>query len=246
MLKRFTLTLILVLLASGGTSPAADAGSLRVKVRWVDDGDTIVVAGGERVRYLGINTPEVAHKDEPGEPFGDEAKAFNKKLVQGRWINLELAEQQRDPYGRLLAYVFLADGTFVNGELVRQGYAHLLRKQPKLRYWERLLALQRQALKKKKGMWSLPVVAGSSIGLTASLAERQPLVIDLDSEIVMKRCTMGSALAVTVNPNMTGQCSALKSEIRNPKHETNTKSEFSNVQNVTSRKVLFGVLVIWI
>ncbi|MES0396950.1 MAG: thermonuclease family protein, partial [Syntrophobacteria bacterium] len=81
MLKRFTLTLILVLLASGGTSPAADAGSLRVKVHWVDDGDTIVVAGGERVRYLGINTPEVAHKDEPGEPFGDEAKAFNKKLV---------------------------------------------------------------------------------------------------------------------------------------------------------------------
>ena len=158
MLKRFTLTLILVLLASGGTSPAADAGSLRVKVHWVDDGDTIVVAGGERVRYLGINTPEVAHKDEPGEPFGDEAKAFNKKLVQGRWINLELAEQQRDPYGRLLAYVFLADGTFVNGELVRQGYAHLLRKQPKLRYWERLLALQRQALKEKKGMWSLPVV----------------------------------------------------------------------------------------
>ncbi|MEE8620541.1 MAG: thermonuclease family protein [Syntrophobacteria bacterium] len=158
MLKRLTLTLILVLLASGGTSPAADAGSLRVKVHWVDDGDTIVVAGGERVRYLGINTPEVAHKDEPGEPFGDEAKAFNKKLVQGRWINLELAEQQRDPYGRLLAYVFLADGTFVNGKLVRQGYAHLLRKQPKLRYWERLLALQRQALKEKKGMWSLPVV----------------------------------------------------------------------------------------
>ena len=158
MLKRLTLTLILVLLASGGTSPAADADSLRVKVHWVDDGDTIVVAGDERVRYLGINTPEVAHKDEPGEPFGDEAKAFNKKLVQGRWINLELAEQQRDPYGRLLAYVFLADGTFVNGELVRQGYAHLLRKQPKLRYWERLLALQRKALKEKKGMWSLPVV----------------------------------------------------------------------------------------
>jgi endonuclease YncB( thermonuclease family) len=158
MLKRFTLTLILVLLTSGGTSPAAGADSLRVKVHWVDDGDTIVVAGGERVRYLGINTPEVAHKDEPGEPFGDEAKAFNKKLVQGRWINLELAEQQRDHYGRLLAYVFLADGTFVNGELVRQGYAHLLRKQLKLPYWELLLALQRQALKEKKGMWSLPVV----------------------------------------------------------------------------------------
>jgi micrococcal nuclease len=157
MLKRFTLTLILALLACGWPSPAADADSPRVKVRWVDDGDTIVVAGGERVRYLGINTPEVAHKDKPGEPFGDEAKAFNKKLVQGRWINLELAEQQRDHYGRLLAYVFLADGTFVNGELVRQGYAHLLRRQPKLRYLKQLLELQRQALKKKKGIWSLPV-----------------------------------------------------------------------------------------
>jgi micrococcal nuclease len=157
MLKRFTLTLILALLACGWPSPAADADSPRVKVRWVDDGDTIVVAGGERVRYLGINTPEVAHKDKPGEPFGDEAKAFNKKLVQGRWINLELAEPQRDHYGRLLAYVFLADGTFVNGELVRQGYAHLLRRQPKLRYWKQLLELQRQALRQKKGMWSLPV-----------------------------------------------------------------------------------------
>ena len=158
MLKRFTLTLTLVLLACGLASPTADADSPPVKVRWVDDGDTIVVAGGERVRYLGINTPEVAHKDKPGEPFGDEAKAFNKKLVQGRWINLEVGEQQRDHYGRLLAYVFLEDGTFVNGELVRQGYAHLLRKQSKLRYWKRLLALQRQALKEKKGMWSLPVV----------------------------------------------------------------------------------------
>jgi endonuclease YncB( thermonuclease family) len=158
MLKRFTLTLILVLLACGLASPAAAAYSLRVKVHWVDDGDTIVVAGGERVRYLGINTPEVAHKDKPGEPFGEEAKAFNTKLVQGRWISLELAKQQRDHYGRLLAFVFLEDGTSVNGELVRQGYAHLLRRQPELPHWKRLLELQRQALKEKKGIWSLPVL----------------------------------------------------------------------------------------
>ena len=158
MLKRFTLTLILALIACGWTSPAADADSRRVKVRWVDDGDSIVVSGGERVRYLGINAPEIAHKDEPGEPFGNEARAFNKKLVQGRHIFLEVGEQKRDPYGRLLAFVFLEDGTFVNGKLVRQGYAHLLRKQPKLRYWERLLSLQRRALQEKRGIWSLPVV----------------------------------------------------------------------------------------
>lgn len=158
MLKRFALTFILSLIVCGLIFPAADADSLRVKVRWVDDGDTIVVTGGERVRYLGINTPEVEHKDNPAEPFADEARAFNKKLVQGRWVNLELAEQQRDHYGRLLASVFLADGTFVNGELVRRGYAHLLRKQRKLPYWKRLLELQRQALKEKRGIWSLPVV----------------------------------------------------------------------------------------
>jgi micrococcal nuclease len=68
-----------------------------------------------------------------------------------------LAENSRDHYGRLLAYVFLKDGTFVNGELVNQGYAHLIRRQSKVSYWDRLLNLQRQALKKKKGIWSLPV-----------------------------------------------------------------------------------------
>jgi endonuclease YncB( thermonuclease family) len=158
MLKRFILIFIFTLIACGWISPTADADTLRAKVHWVDDGDTIVVTGGERVRYLGINTPEIAHKDREAEPFGDEAKAFNKKLVQGCWINLELAKPQRDHYGRLLASVFLADGTFVNGELVRRGYAHLLRIQPTLPHWKRLLELQRQALKEKKGMWSLPVV----------------------------------------------------------------------------------------
>jgi len=128
-----------------------------IRVRWVADGDTIVLTDGERVRYAGINAPEVAHDGEPGEPLGDEARAFNQKLVLDRWLNLELAENSRDHYGRLLAYVFLEDGTFVNGELVQQGYAHLTRRQPRVHYWERLLNLQRQALKEKKGIWSLPV-----------------------------------------------------------------------------------------
>lgn len=158
MIRRLTLTSFLVLLACGLFFPLVQAEPVSVLVRWVDDGDSIVLSGGERVRYLGINAPEVAHKDKPGEPFGDEARAFNKKLVQGRHINLEVGEQQRDHYGRLLAFVFLEDGTFVNGELVRRGYAHLLRKQPKLRYWERLLSLQRRALQEKRGIWSVPVV----------------------------------------------------------------------------------------
>ena len=154
MLKRFVLTL---LIACTLAALAVYGAEKRGQVRWVADGDTIVLTDGERVRYAGINAPEVAHDGEPGELFGDEARAFNQKLVLGRWLTLELAENSRDHYGRLLAYVFLEDGTFVNGELVQQGYAHLIRRQPRVRYWERLLNLQRQALKEKRGLWSLPV-----------------------------------------------------------------------------------------
>ena len=157
MASRPTLSLILLLLALGFPSYQSTAAPDGALVKWVNDGDTIILAGGEKVRYLGINAPEIAHDEEPGEPHGDEAKSFNKKLVLGRWVKLEMEKEKRDRYGRLLAYVFLEDGTFVNGELVRQGYAHLLRRQAKLRYWDRLLELQRQALIKKRGLWSLQV-----------------------------------------------------------------------------------------
>ncbi len=157
MLKRFILTLHPVLIVCTLVALPLYGAEKRGLVRWVADGDTIVLTGGERVRYAGINAPEIAHNGEPGEPYGDEARAFNKKLVLGRWLNLELAEESRDHYGRLLAYVFLEDGTFVNGELVQQGYAHLIRRQSKALNWERLLNLQRDALKDKKGIWSLPV-----------------------------------------------------------------------------------------
>ena len=157
MLKRFILTLHLILIVYTLAALPVFGAEKRGRVRWVADGDTIVLTGGERVRYAGINAPEVAHHGEAGEPYGDEARRFNQKLVLGRWLNFQLAEESRDHYGRLLAYVFLEDGTLVNGELVQQGYAHLIRGQSKVLYWERLLNLQRQALKEKKGIWSLPV-----------------------------------------------------------------------------------------
>ena len=132
MLKRFLLTLLIACTLAAIVVYGAEK---RGQVRWVADGDTIVLTDGERVRYAGINAPEVAHDGEPGELFADEARAFNQQLVLGLWLNLELAENSRDHYGRLLAYVFLEDGTFVNGELVQKGYAHLIRRQPRVRYW---------------------------------------------------------------------------------------------------------------
>lgn len=148
------------IVAPGGLSipSPVKAAEKRMLVKWVHDGDSVVLSDGERVRYLGINAPEIVHGDQPEEPYGDEARKYNRNLVLGRWVKLELAEQRRDRHGRLLAYVFLEDGTFVNEELLRLGYAHLLRKQANLRYWKRLLEIQRQALKEKKGIWSISAV----------------------------------------------------------------------------------------
>ena len=143
-------TLHLIVVAYIFAALTVYSAETRGRVRWVADGDTITLTSGERLRYAGINAPAVAQDGEPGEPFGDEARELNQKLILGRWLNLELAEESRDHYGRLLVYVFLEDGTFVNGELVQQGYAHVIRRQSGSRYWERLLNLQRRALKEKK------------------------------------------------------------------------------------------------
>ena len=157
-LRRIVPFLILIGFTIGLSTHLAAASQMRALVRWVDDGDTVVLEGGGRVRYVGVNTPEIAHGDEPGEPFAEEARTYNRKLVLGRTVTLEIGERQYDQYGRMLADVFLKDGTFVNGELVRHGYAHLLRGQTQLRYWERLLKLQRQAIREKRGIWTLPAV----------------------------------------------------------------------------------------
>lgn len=124
-----------------------------VGVRWVDDGDTIVLSDGRRVRYIGINAPEVARKDKSAERFGSEARDFNKKLVYRNEVRLEFDEERFDRYNRLLAYVFLRDGTFVNAELVKSGLAHCLFRKPNKRYDSALLAFQRKAMTNRVGMW---------------------------------------------------------------------------------------------
>ncbi len=124
-------------------------------VRWVDDGDTIVLDNGLKVRYLGINAPEIAHHNRPGEPFGQEALKYNIKLVKGKRVRLETDIEKYDRYGRLLAYVFLKDGTFVNLEMVKAGYAYVLFLNPCLRYASKLLAAQRQAMLVHKNIWQV-------------------------------------------------------------------------------------------
>ena len=121
----------------------------------VVDGDTIHVRIGarvEKVRYIGVNTPEVHHPTKGEEPGGREAAEVNRRLVEGQAVRLELDVQERDRYGRLLAYVWIGD-LMINAELVRLGYAQVMTIPPNVRYQEVFLKLQREAREAGRGLW---------------------------------------------------------------------------------------------
>ncbi|MEA3401726.1 MAG: thermonuclease family protein [Armatimonadota bacterium] len=115
----------------------------------VIDGDTIELADGEHVRYIGIDTPEMR----PVEAWAEAATRANRELVEGKILRLVLDVEERDRYGRLLAYVYV-DDTFVNAELVRRGLAQVVTYPPNVRHQDELLRLQRQAREAGRGLWS--------------------------------------------------------------------------------------------
>lgn len=117
------------------------------------DGDTIVLSGGLRVRYIGIDAPETKHPDMPVEPFGRQAAERNRQLVEGKRVRLEYDTERTDKYGRSLAYVHV-DGRFVNAELVAGGYAEAKRYGDNRRYEELLDYLQSCAREAGRGMWA--------------------------------------------------------------------------------------------
>ena len=122
-------------------------------VRRVVDGDTFVLGNGERVRLIGIDTPETVHPRKPVEYYGKEASAFTKKMIEGKRIRLEYDVQKYDHYSRLLAYVYLPDGTFLNAELIKQGYARIATFPPNVKYVDLFTRLQREARENNRGLW---------------------------------------------------------------------------------------------
>ena len=146
----------LLLLALVTALPASSAlAALDGPVVRVVDGDTIHVRIGarvEKVRYIGVNTPEVHHPRKGEEPGGREAAEVNRRLVEGERVRLELDVQERDRYGRLLAYVWVGD-VMVNAELVRLGYAQVMTIPPNVRYQEIFVKLQREAREAGRGLW---------------------------------------------------------------------------------------------
>jgi micrococcal nuclease len=129
------------------------------------DGDTIEVEiEGEsyKVRYIGIDTPELHHPTKPVGYYAQEAYEKNRELVEGKTVFLEKDVSETDRYGRLLRYVYVGD-VFVNAYLVQQGYAQVSTYPPDVKYQERFLELQREAREAGRGLWG-PVLTPASPG----------------------------------------------------------------------------------
>jgi micrococcal nuclease len=143
---------------SGRSSPTEPLGArTEAQVTRVIDGDTVEVdiAGrDDEVRYIGMDTPETVKPGTPVQCFGPQASTENHKLVEGRHVRLVFDAERRDVYGRLLAYVYTADG-FVNAELVRGGYARTLTIPPNTAHAGLFHRLARNAGSAGRGLWGV-------------------------------------------------------------------------------------------
>jgi endonuclease YncB( thermonuclease family) len=149
------LGVVAVLLLAVAVVELRPGQSADAKVTRVYDGDTIeaLVAGrSEKIRYIGIDTPEMDDPRPVVLEMAREAARANRELVGGRRVRLELDIQERDRYGRLLAYVWLGD-TLVNEWLVKEGYAAAPTFPPNVRYQDRLRAAERDARQAGRRLW---------------------------------------------------------------------------------------------
>jgi micrococcal nuclease len=150
---------LLVLAAVVGTHQDRGRGTRSVTIVRVVDGDTVVAhlpGGDEKIRLIGIDTPETVDPRKPVQCYGPEASARTKQLLpKGTAIRMERDAEARDRYGRLLAYVYRAgDGTFVNLALATEGFAHPLTIAPNVAYADRFAAAVADARAAGRGLWS--------------------------------------------------------------------------------------------
>jgi micrococcal nuclease len=141
----------------GSTSPADEGGprSIRVHVIRAVDGDTALVRLGGRpeyVRYIGVDAPETVKPGTPVQCFGPQASAYDHRLVDGRQVRLVFDRERRDPYGRLLAYVYRRR-LLVNAALARGGYARTLAIPPNTAHAGLFTRLVARAARRGRGLW---------------------------------------------------------------------------------------------
>lgn len=139
-------------------APSTQSSERTALVLRVVDGDTILVRDRgskrtERVRYIGVDTPESVKENTPVQCFGHEASDFNRRLVQGEIVRLVPDREPRDRYGRSLAFVYVGD-TFVNAELLKKGYARTIEVPPNTSKADYFARLERSAIGERQGLWA--------------------------------------------------------------------------------------------
>lgn len=165
---------------------AADPARVPARVVRVIDGDTVEVAvrdaaGAEHtetIRLIGVDTPETVHPRVGVQPWGLEASEFTKRLLPpGEPVFLELDVEERDRYGRLLAYLYLPNGEMLNSLLLSEGLAQLLTIPPNVKHVDWFVSLQREARAARRGMWGVPAFPpGTPVGLAVDV-ERERVAI---------------------------------------------------------------------
>lgn len=161
------------------TEPTETTGEF-VVVKRVIDGDTVELENGEKVRYIGIDTPETLDPRKPIQCFGVEAAAKNRELVEGKRVRLEKDVTDRDKYNRLLRYIYVTgeagppslDGfgeareILVNLELVKQGFAHSYTYPPDVKYQDLFVAAEKEARDANRGLWNSCPVTKENVNLS--------------------------------------------------------------------------------
>jgi endonuclease YncB( thermonuclease family) len=153
------LLLAALLLPSVALAQLQPFGVLNGTVTHVSDGDTVRLNTGHSVRLLDINTPEIAHENRPAEPLANQAKTALATMVMHQPVQVQLGARVYDPYARVLGHVYLRNGSrnaWVNGGLVRGGFAHVYTFPDNRVYGPELLQLEAKARAEKLGLWALP------------------------------------------------------------------------------------------
>jgi micrococcal nuclease len=135
-------------------------------VERVVDGDTLKLANGERIRLIGVDTPELHYSEkllrdakrtkrdiQEIQALGKRAADFTRNLCSGKRVRLEYDAEKKDRYRRTLAYVYLEDGTFVNAKILEEGYGQVMTIPPNVKYADHFLKLQREARENRRGLW---------------------------------------------------------------------------------------------
>jgi micrococcal nuclease len=144
--------LLLALAACGDSAPAQTAEPIPARVTRHTDGDTLWLSGIGKVRLIGVDTPEVYGEV---ECYGREASAFVRRLLPvGARVRYSLGVEERDRYGRALAYVYTGDGRLLNLLLVQRGFAQPLTIPPNDRFAARFVAAARRARARRVGLWA--------------------------------------------------------------------------------------------